>query len=94
MPTISGHDLKDRMLARFAAAETAPPVDPAAVLACPDNCRMIELIRDHKPGSIAELSLLAGGEQPGTSRAIHALVKAGLITITSEGDRSVPRLVD
>lgn len=92
MPTISGQTLKDRMLARFAAAAEAQPVDVVSALSSPNNRDLMALILHRRPGSISELSDLAGRAQPNVSRSINALVSAGLITIQSDGRRSIPSL--
>lgn len=92
MPTISGQTLKDRMLARFAAAAEAQPVDVMSALSSQNNRDLMALILHRNPGSISELSDLAGRAQPNVSRSINALVSAGLITIHSDGRRSVPSL--
>lgn len=92
MPTISGQTLKNRMLARFAAAAEAQPVDVVSALSSQNNRELMALILHRKPGSISELSDLAGRAQPNVSRSINALSSAGLITIQSDGRRSIPTL--
>jgi predicted transcriptional regulator len=69
---------------RPAPADAAQPSfnSVAAVmdLLTPDNLRLLAVIRDRKPRSIAELAQLTGRAQPNLTRTLAKLEGAGFIT--------------
>ncbi|MGJ3262517.1 MAG: hypothetical protein ACFE0R_04705 [Salinarimonas sp.] len=92
--TISGNDLRDRMLARVRAVATSAPEDAFKVLASAGNRELLGLIGREAPQSISALSELAGRAQPNVSRSLSALVGATLVTVRQDGRASVPELTD
>ena len=59
-------------------------------LLTPQNRHLLALIRDRKPGSIAELARMTGRAQPNLTRTLAKLEEAGFITIKSVGRRKAP----
>lgn len=59
-------------------------------LLTPENRRLLALIRDRKPGSIAELATLTGRAQPNLTRTLAKLEAAGFVTMKSVGRRKAP----
>ena len=88
--TISATTLRDRLLARLQAP--AVNEDWVRVLAVPGHRELLGLIAKHEPPSVGALAELAGRAQPNVSRALSALVAAGLIEVASDGRRSIPRV--
>jgi predicted transcriptional regulator len=59
-------------------------------LLTPENRRLLALIRDRKPGSVAELTQLTGRAQPNLTRTLAKLEAAGFITMKAAGRRKAP----
>ena len=90
--TISASAMRDRLLARI---QTTPAGnDWIRVLSVPGHCELLGLIARHNPPSIGALAELATRAQPNVSRALNALIAAGLIQIVSSGRLSIPRLTE
>jgi len=79
---------------RPAPADAAKPsfnsVDALIRLLTPANRRLLALIRDRKPGSVAELVDMTGRAQPNLTRTLAKLEAAGFITMKSVGRRKAP----
>jgi predicted transcriptional regulator len=83
-----------------ARAERAAPVDAAKPsfnsvealirLLTPENRHLLAAIRDHKPGSVAELVALTGRAQPNLTRTLAKLEAAGFIRMKPVGRRKAP----
>jgi predicted transcriptional regulator len=83
-----------------ARGERLPPADAArpsfnsvrAVvrLLTPENRKLLALIRDRKPQSVAELVALTGRAQPNLTRTLTKLEAAGFITMKTVGRRRTP----
>ena len=93
--------LRDEMKA-VARGEKPAPVDAALPsfnsvnalvrLLTPENRHLLALIRDHKPGSVAELTQLSGRAQPNLTRTLAKLEAAGFVTMTDNGRRKIPQV--
>ena len=79
---------------RPAPADAAKPsfnsVDALIRLLTPANRQLLALIRDRKPGSVAELVDMTGRAQPNLTRTLAKLEAAGFITMKSIGRRKAP----
>ena len=79
---------------RAAPADAAKPsfnsVDALIRLLTPENRRLLALIRDRKPGSVAELAGLTGRAQPNLTRTLAKLEAAGFIRMKTVGRRKAP----
>ena len=92
--------LRDEMKA-FARGERAAPADAAkpsfnsvealARLLTPDNRRLLAVIRDRKPRSVAELAQMTGRAAPNVTRTLAKLEAAGFVTMETIGRRKAPR---
>jgi DNA-binding MarR family transcriptional regulator len=90
--TISATALRDRLLARLQAPVASE--DWVRVLAVPGHRELLGIIARHEPPSVGALSELAGRAQPNVSRALSALMAAGLIEVVTDGRRSIPRVTE
>ncbi len=59
-------------------------------LLSPNNRRLLALIRDRKPQSVAELAAMAGRAQPNLTRTLAKLEAVGFITMKAVGRRKTP----
>jgi len=79
---------------RPAPADAAKPsfnsVDALVRLLTPENRQLLALIRDRKPGSVAELVQMTGRAQPNLTRTLAKLEAAGFIKMKSVGRRKAP----
>jgi predicted transcriptional regulator len=79
---------------RPAPADAAKPsfnsVDALVRLLTPENRQLLALIRDRKPGSVAELVQMTGRAQPNLTRTLAKLEAAGFIRMKSVGRRKAP----
>ena len=91
--------LRDEMKAVARGEKPAPPdaarpsfnsVDAVIRLLTPENRRLLALIRDHKPQSVAELVQLSGRAQPNLTRTLAKLESAGFVVMTVDGRRKAP----
>ena len=80
--------------ARAAPSDAAEPsfnsVQALIRLLTPENRQLLALIRDRKPGSVAELVEMTGRAQPNLTRTLAKLEAAGFITMKSVGRRKAP----
>ena len=91
--------LRDEMKAVARGARRAPTdasrpsfnsVEAVVRLLTPDNRRLLALIRDRKPASVAELVAVTGRAQPNLTRTLAKLEAAGFITMKTVGRRKTP----
>ena len=79
---------------RPAPADAAKPsfnsVDAMVRLLTPKNRRLLAIIRDRKPQSVAELVEMSGRAQPNLTRTLAKMESAGFITIRAVGRRKAP----
>ena len=79
---------------RIASDDAAKPsfnsVEAVVRLLTPDNRRLLALIRDRKPQSVAALVVMTGRAQPNLTRTLAKLEAAGFITMKSSGRRKMP----
>jgi predicted transcriptional regulator len=82
---------------RTAPADAAKPsfnsVEAMVRLLTPENRRLLALIRDRKPRSVAELGQMTGRAQPNLTRTLAKLEAAGLIRVKTVGRRKAPSTV-
>ena len=91
--------LRDEMKAVARAEKPAPAdagkpsfnsVEALVRLLTPENRKLLALIRDHKPQSVAELGQLSGRAQPNLTRTLAKLEAAGFVTMKLSGRRKAP----
>jgi predicted transcriptional regulator len=59
-------------------------------LLTPENRRLLALIRDRKPRSVADLGQMSGRAQPNLTRTLAKLEAAGFIRTKAVGRRKAP----
>lgn len=93
--------LREEMKAVARGERPAPPdaakpsfnsVEAVVRLLTPDNRRLLALIRDRKPQSVAELVEITGRAQPNLTRTLAKLEAAGFIRMKTVGRRKAPRV--
>lgn len=90
---ITGSELRDRLLARMRQPAPQPNEERRIeALGSAVNRELLGIIATKQPRSINELTALSGRLQPNVSRAMNALARAGLLTVTPDGRASVPTL--
>src|SRR6266508_5988139 len=91
--------LRDEMKAvvrgeRPAPADAGKPsfnsIEALVRLLTPKNRRLLALIRDRKPGSVADLVQMTGRAQPDVTGTLAKLEAAGFITMKTVGRRKAP----
>lgn len=90
----------ERQMRAVALGERLAPADAANVsfnsaaalirLLTPENRRLLALIRDRKPRSVAELVHMTGRAQPNLTRTLTKLEAAGFIRTKTVGRRRTP----
>ncbi len=79
---------------RPAPADAGKPsfnsVDAMVRLLTPENRRLLAIIRDRKPQSVAELVEMSGRAQPNLTRTLAKMESAGFITMKAVGRRKAP----
>jgi predicted transcriptional regulator len=65
-------------------------VEAVVRLLTSDNRRLLALIRDRKPRSVAELGAMTGRAQPNLTRTLAKLEAAGFIRMKAVGRRKAP----
>jgi predicted transcriptional regulator len=90
----------ERQMRAVARGERHAPADAAKAsfnsaealirLLTPENRRLLALIRDRKPGSVAELVHMTGRAQPNLTRTLTKLEAAGFIRTKTVGRRRRP----
>ena len=91
--------LREEMKAVARGERPAPPdagkpsfnsVEAVVRLLTPDNRRLLAVIRDRKPQSVAELVEITGRAQPNLTRTLAKLEAAGFIRMKTVGRRKAP----
>ena len=83
----------ERPAPRDAGVPSFESIDALLHLLTPENQKLLALIRDHKPQSVAELVRLSGRAQPNVTRSLTKLAAAGFITMRPAGHRrKAPRI--
>ena len=80
----------ERRAPRDASRPSFNSVEAVVRLLTPDNRKLLALIRDRKPGSVAELVALTGRAQPNLTRTLAKLEAAGFIQMTAVGRCKAP----
>ena len=65
-------------------------VEAVVRLLTPENRRLLAMIRDRKPQSIAALAKMTGRAQPNLTRTLAKLEAAGFIRMQAHGRRKAP----
>jgi predicted transcriptional regulator len=65
-------------------------IEAVVRLLAPDNRRLLAMIRDRKPQSVAELVAMTGRAQPNLTGTLAKLEAAGFIRMKSVGRRKSP----
>ena len=77
-----------------ARADAAKPsfnsIDAVVRLLTPQNRRLLAIIRDRKPQSVAALAEMTGRAQPNLTRTLAKMEAAGFITMKTVGRRKAP----
>ena len=73
-----------------ASASSFNSVEAIVRLLTPDNRRLLTVIRDRKPQSVAELVQMTGRAQPNLTRTLAKLEAAGFVRMTTHGGRKAP----
>jgi predicted transcriptional regulator len=73
-----------------ASAPSFNSVEAIVRLLTPDNRRLLSVIRDRKPQSVAELVQMTGRAQPNLTRTLAKLEAAGFVRMTTHGRRKAP----
>ncbi|MHB8743891.1 MAG: HVO_A0114 family putative DNA-binding protein [Sulfuricaulis sp.] len=79
-----------RSAPKNAAGTSFESVDALLRLLTPQNRRLLAIIRDKKPQSIAELAELTGRAQPNLTRTLGKLEAVGFVLLKSINRRKVP----
>lgn len=91
--------LRDEMKAVARGDRPAPPdagtpsfnsIEAVVRLLTPENRRLLVVIRDRKPASVAELAAMTGRAQPNLTRTLAKLEAAGFIRMKAVGRRKAP----
>src|SRR5262245_34624678 len=65
-------------------------VEAVVRLLTPESRRLLAVIRDRRPPSVAALAEMTGRSQPNLTRTLAKLEAAGLITMQAHGRRKAP----
>lgn len=79
-----------RRPSRDAAKTSFNSVEAVIRLLTPDNRRLLALIRDRKPESVAALVAMTGRAQPNLTRTLAKLEAAGFVAMRAVGRRKMP----
>jgi predicted transcriptional regulator len=80
----------DRPAPTGAAKPSVNSVEAIVRLLTPENRKLLAMIRDRKPGSVAELVEMSGRAQPNLTRTLAKLEAAGFVTMKTVGRRKAP----
>jgi predicted transcriptional regulator len=58
-----------------------------------ENRKLLSLIRDAEPQSVAELALLSGRSQPNLTRTLNKLEAVGFVRLNIHGKKKAPQVV-
>ena len=101
-PIVSHSKLRDEMMAVARGQQAAPAdaggqsfesVEALMRLLTPDNRRLLAMIRDRKPQSIAELAEWSGRAAPNVTRTLAKLEAVGFIRMEENQRRKIPTAV-
>jgi predicted transcriptional regulator len=97
---VSHSKLREEMMARGqqaapadAGGQSFESVEALMRLLTPDNRRLLAMIRDRKPQSIAELAEWSGRAAPNVTRTLAKLEAVGFIRFEENQRRKVPTAV-
>ena len=99
---ISHTALRDEMIAvargqkaapAWAGQQTFESVDALIRLLTPENRKLLALIRDRKPQSIAELAEISGRAAPNLTRTLAKLEAVGFVKMQGAERRKIPTAV-
>lgn len=99
---VSHSKLRDEMMAVARRQQAAPPnaggqtfesVEALMRLLTPGNRRLLAMIRDRKPQSIAELAEWSGRAAPNVTRTLAKLEAVGFIRMEENQRRKIPMAV-
>ena len=99
---VSHGKLREEMIAVARGVIPAPPdaggqsfesVEALMRLLTPDNRRLLAMIRDRQPRSIAELATLSGRAAPNLTRTLAKLEAVGFVKMEEEERRKVPTAI-
>lgn len=99
---VSHSKLRDEMMAVARGQQIAPAdaggqsfesVEALMRLLTPDNRRLLAMIRDRKPQSIAELAEWSGRAAPNLTRTLAKLEAVGFIRMEENQRRKIPTAV-
>ena len=79
-----------RRPSRDAAETSFNSVEAVIRLLTPDNRRLLALIRDRRPESVAALVAMTGRAQPNLTRTLAKLEAAGFVAMRVVGRRKMP----
>jgi predicted transcriptional regulator len=83
----------ERKAPRDAARISFQSVGAMARLLTSDNRRLLAIIRDQKPGSVAALAELSGRSQPNVTRTLNKFEAIGLVSMKTIGRCKAPTAV-
>ncbi|MEO6804849.1 MAG: MarR family transcriptional regulator [Edaphobacter sp.] len=81
----------ERSAPRDARRASFNSVDAMARLLTTDNRRLLAIIRDEKPPSVAALAERSGRSQPNVTRTLNKLEAIGFIAMRTVGRRKAPK---
>jgi predicted transcriptional regulator len=93
--------LRDEMVAVARGERPAPPdanvrsfnsLETVARLLTKENRKLLSLIRDSNPKSVAELAELSGRSQPNLTRTLNKLQAVGFVVMSLAGRQKAPRV--
>jgi predicted transcriptional regulator len=91
--------LREEMVAVAKGKRPAPPnanvpsfdsLETVARLLTKENRKLLSLIRDSKPQSVAELAQLSGRSQPNLTRTLNKLEAVGFVVMKPTGRQKAP----
>jgi predicted transcriptional regulator len=83
----------ERKAPRDAGRMSFNSVGAMARLLTSDNRRLLAMIRDRKPASVAALAELSGRSQPNVTRTLNKFAAIGLVAMRTVGRRKAPTAV-
>jgi predicted transcriptional regulator len=83
----------ERKAPRDAGRMSFSSVGAMARLLTSDNRRLLAMIRDRKPASVAALAELSGRSQPNVTRTLNKFAAIGLVAMRTVGRRKAPTAV-
>lgn len=94
--------LREEMVAVAKGARPAPPdagaatfnsLETVARLLTKENRKLLSIIRDSRPNSVAELAQLSGRSQPNLTRTLNKLQAVGFVSMRARGRQKAPTVV-